>query len=276
MLDKSLGGYVTINSFFSTSFDYNRARSFVMNEVRTNEMQRVLFEIDADPQLKNIQPFADISSISYYSEEREVLFMIGSIFRLVDIEQNDGERFWIVRIRLSSLNDYHLEGLLQRTNNKRKNLVDFATILNNMDKLDDAERYYQQSFNEDCQDEKDLCACCCGLGSSAKQKGDYDLSLKYYLKSFEIKMKKFKLNEKNSYKQALQIFQRVNVEDQSSIAMCLNNIGFISDKQQKYSQALSIWEKRLSIDYNHVGSVHTNIELTYRRLCQYDLAFCHT
>ena len=305
MLEKCLGGYVAINSFFSTSFDYNRARSFVFNEIETNEMQRVFFEIDADPQLENIQPFADISSISYYPDEREVLFMIGSIFRLVDIERNDKEDIWIVRMRLSSLNDYHLEGLLRRTNSKRKSLVDFANILNSMGKFDDAERYYQQYLNEDAQDEKDLSECYSGLGSLAKQKGDYDLSLKYHLKSLEIQMRKSKLDVKSmahslsrignvyemkkdyvnaldSYERALEIFQRVDVEDQSSIAMCSNNIGVIYDKQQKYSQALNlykkalrIWEKRLPVDYHNLGSVHTNIGLTYRRLCQYDLALSH-
>ena len=305
MLEKSVGQYVSINSFFSTSFDYHRARSFIFNGIQTNEMQRVLFEIDADSQLKNIQPFADISSTSYYPEEREVLFMIGSIFRLVGIEQNDKEQFSIVRMRLSSLNDYHLEGLLQCTNNKRKNLVDFANILNNMGKLDDAERYYRQYLNENSQDEEDFSECYCGLGSLAKKKGDYDLSLKYHLKSLEIKMNKSKLDEKSiahsfnrignvyemkkdyvnaleSYKRALQVFQQVDVEDQSSIAMCLNNIGVVYDKQQRYSRALSlykkalsIWEKRLPIDYNNLGSAHTNIGLTYRRLCQYDLALSH-
>ena len=48
----------------------------------SDNIEQVLFEIDADPQLDNIKPFSNITSFSYFPNEEEVLFMIGSIFRL--------------------------------------------------------------------------------------------------------------------------------------------------------------------------------------------------
>ncbi|CAF3417116.1 unnamed protein product, partial [Rotaria socialis] len=55
----------------------------------------VIFEIEADPAVvcmmngKNRRPFAQIDELSYYGEESEVLFMLGSIFRLNEIISHD-------------------------------------------------------------------------------------------------------------------------------------------------------------------------------------------
>ena len=75
-----------MNSFLSTSVDRRQALSFLYASTSSSSMQRVLFEIDVDPQLDGVKPFANITSLSYFSGEDEVLLMLGSIFRLVSIE----------------------------------------------------------------------------------------------------------------------------------------------------------------------------------------------
>ena len=117
MLKDSLGEFISINSFFSTSLDRQQARSFFLISDNSNDVERVFFEIDADPRLDNIKPFSDISLHSYYPEEKEVLFMIGSIFRLVNIDR-DKDGILIVRMKLCSNNDHQFKALFQHMQKK--------------------------------------------------------------------------------------------------------------------------------------------------------------
>ena len=64
-----------------------QAITFLKRSEITGDLCRVLFVIDADPQVVKSKPFADISSLSEFNNECEVLFMIGSIFRLIQIEE---------------------------------------------------------------------------------------------------------------------------------------------------------------------------------------------
>jgi hypothetical protein len=98
ILKNSIGKYISINSFFSTSFNRDLALVFSRN---TDHYERVLFDIQANPELANEKPFADISTQSYFPDELEVVFMLGSIFQLVSIEY-DTDGIWIIHMILSS------------------------------------------------------------------------------------------------------------------------------------------------------------------------------
>ncbi len=83
--------FISINSFFSTSLHRHKALAFLNSSLVSNDLNRVLFVIEGDPRVVKTKPFADISSISYFSDESEVLYMISSIFRLIDIRRNDDD-----------------------------------------------------------------------------------------------------------------------------------------------------------------------------------------
>jgi hypothetical protein len=85
-LKDSVGQFISMNSFLSTSIDRRSAISFLTSSTASGDLQRILFEIDLDPTLAGIKPFANITSNSFYVDEQEVLIMLGSIFRLVKID----------------------------------------------------------------------------------------------------------------------------------------------------------------------------------------------
>ena len=80
---------------------------------------------------------------------------------------------------------------------EKQTLLDFASILKDMGKLDDAEKYYHRFLNELPDNHKDIARCYHGLGSVAKKKGDYESSLKWHNKSLEIKMRILKPDDTN-------------------------------------------------------------------------------
>ena len=82
-LKQRCGQFISVNPFFSTSTNYQHALSFLDISRQTDGLEEVLFDIDADPKRVIAKPFADISSHSQYKDESEVLFMLGSIFRLI-------------------------------------------------------------------------------------------------------------------------------------------------------------------------------------------------
>jgi tetratricopeptide (TPR) repeat protein len=308
MLKDSLGEFLSANSFFSTSLDRQQARSFFSSHHNSNGDERVFLEIDADPGLDNIKPFSDISLHSYYPEENEVLFMIGSIFRPVNIDR-DKDGILIVRMKLCSNNDHQLQPLFRHMQKKPKtgntNLLDFGGILQDMGKWNDAEKYYHRFLDESPDNQKDIARCYQGLGSVAKKKGDYESSLKYHNKSLDIKMRTLNPNHtdiaasynsignvyektkdyKNaleSYEKALMIYKQAFGEDNPEVARCMENMGNVYYDKKKYAdalslyhKALSIWEKHLPADHTDLGRSHKNIGNVHRRLGQYDLALSH-
>ncbi|CAF4597674.1 unnamed protein product, partial [Rotaria magnacalcarata] len=72
-LKASLGQFISMNSFLSTSLDRRLALSFLTSSPVTDDLQRILFEIDLDPTLAGIKPFANITSNSFFADEQEVL-----------------------------------------------------------------------------------------------------------------------------------------------------------------------------------------------------------
>ncbi|CAF4287003.1 unnamed protein product, partial [Adineta steineri] len=98
-LKNNIGQFISINSMFSTSKQRTIAL-FLLGDITTQiDSERVLFEIDADPNIATTKPFANISKHSYFPDESEVLFMIGSIFRLNNINRND-DQIWIIKMTL--------------------------------------------------------------------------------------------------------------------------------------------------------------------------------
>jgi tetratricopeptide (TPR) repeat protein len=308
MLKDSLGEFIAVNSFFSTSLDNQRARSFLSSDSNSNDVERVFFEIDADPRLDNIKPFSDISSYSSHPEEKEVLFMIGSIFRLVDIAR-DQDGILIVRMKLCSNNDHHLNSLFQHMQmgdkNGKTNLVSFSNVLESMGKWDDAEKYYHRLLNKLPDNHINKANCCHGLGSVAREKGDYESSLKWHNKSLEIKIrilepddpaigrshasignvyraKKDCVHALESYEKALTIYKRAFGDDHHDVAACMSNMGSIYTAEHKYLEALELYQKALSVSEKHLptnhyclGISHKKIGSIHRRLGQYDLALSH-
>jgi len=300
----SIGGFVSINTFFSTKFNRQLALSDFDYSTLPDNLQRVLFEIDADPRLNNIKPFSTINS-------SEILMMSGSIFRLSNIHLND-DHLWIIQMKLCSTHDESLQSIfnsMKKTlgydNKEQMNISTFGNILWKMNKLDEAEKYYLSLINLLPNNHLSIADVYYNLGHIYSDKNDYDSSLKWYNKSLEIWMKIFKSNnpdlantynaiatnywKKNDYKQAfdsfnkaLEIFKQAYDEDHITVAMCLNNMGTVSSNENNYSKALNyylnalpLFQKHLSNNHPNLGSLHCNISTIYKHLNQIDLALEH-
>ncbi|CAF0889740.1 unnamed protein product [Didymodactylos carnosus] len=91
-----------INSFFSTSLNHNLASFYLNPSLQPDdELQSVLFEIDIDVR-EDSRPYANVSYLSEFGQEEEVLFMIGTKFvSTKSILYAEKEKRWIFAVELA-------------------------------------------------------------------------------------------------------------------------------------------------------------------------------
>jgi tetratricopeptide (TPR) repeat protein len=306
-LKNSIGEFISITSFFSASFDRQLALFYVTDSTFSNDFERVLFDIEADPRLDGVKPFANINSLSYFCGEKEVLMTIGSIFRLINIFQEDG--VWIIQMKMCSDHDHDLKSTFEHIKNEYgpgdTTLLSFGHVLVDMGKFNEAEKYFTRLLNELPSDHKDIAHCYHSLGGVAQEKGDYESSLEWHHKSLELKMRTLRSddpslaesyssmgcvyddkrnysNSLESYEKALSILKQAFGENHLKVAQCLDSMGLVYNNEKKYSEAIEYHQKALAIMQDHLpanhhqlGLIHTSIGNLYRNLGQYDLAMEH-
>jgi len=309
LLKDSIGQFISINNFLLTNVNRDSVLPYHKLSSNNNDYQSILFEISADFNLDKIKPFSNITLQKYSQNDQiEVLFMLGSIFELNNIHQDDNN-LWIIEMRLTSKTNRHLKSTFEDLNNDNNdddiNLLSFGYILQKMNKFNETEKYYYRLFNELSDEDEHIGSCCLNLGNIAFIKTDYDSSLEWLLKSLEISFRTLQSDDKffaliynslghvynaknnsksaiESYNNAIIIWKQSIDENYLNIAECMNNIGIIYKQEKDYllalkcfKETLNILEKYLSHDHFDLCKTHSNIASVYRHLEQYDLALEH-
>ncbi len=308
ILRKSTKKLISINSFFSTSINPDKAIHFLNNSKISNELVRILFIIDADPQVVTTRPFANISSHSAFNEY-EVLFMIGCVFRLIHVQRDD--QIWLIHMELCGDNEHDMQNLFQHMKkeyaggDQQVDLRSFGTVLYKMGKYDLAEIVYLRALNETYFDNPILPSIYQSLGMIYEEKVEYDHSLQYYRKALEIQRRNDPSNyvriggiyccigviykkqgdfntALNYYYAAIDLFHKANDDNHRDVASFYNNIAIIYNNQEQYNKALDYYKKMLDIERKHLPANHSdlgmsynNIGLVYYSLRNYDLAMSY-
>ncbi|CAF3384586.1 unnamed protein product, partial [Rotaria sp. Silwood2] len=151
-LKNSHGQFISINSFFSTSTNKDQACSFLNVPDNTENLVGVLFYIDADPRMAITKPFADLSEFSEYDDEAEVLFMVGSIFRLDKVKRRQNDQVWIIKMTLCNDEEYDLKQVLVDMKDQfvsdEANLRTLGKILWEMSKHNFAQKYFMRMLEQ--------------------------------------------------------------------------------------------------------------------------------
>jgi tetratricopeptide (TPR) repeat protein len=298
ILKNNIGAFILINSFLSTN-SKQQIQTYFSQIGYSNDFQRVLFDIEADPRLENIKPFSAIKTQSYVPTEEQTLFMLGSIFRLTSFrEEHDG--MWIVQMKLCSEDEEELKSIFDR--NKMRDAVFFGQQFCKLRRFDEAEKYYQHLLKSLPSDHEDYVLYYDALGNLEKDKGDYDSSLQYLNKSLEMKIKILEIDnpdigdsyndigeiylKKNDFKQAFESFNKaIHIykkkfgDDHPKIAICFNNMGHVYKKDKKYSKALEFYQKAFATrqkclppDHHQLADSYKNIGTAYECLNNLDQA----
>ncbi|CAF3495627.1 unnamed protein product [Rotaria sp. Silwood1] len=308
MLKASIGQLISMNSFLSTTTNRRAALSFLYSSTLSDNLERVLFQIEANPHLDGVKPFAGISSLSYFPDEDEVLLMLGSILRLVSIDV--GERgVSIIRSTLCSNSDHDVQAVFdyvkKQYGDAETTTLSFGIVLGLMGKYNEAEKYIRRLIKELPSDHEDIAACYHDLGEILDKKGDYDSSLQSHQKALEIMLQTRRPDHPDigtsynsiaavqvktgnytqaleSFRKAFEIWRQAFGEDHPNIAFCLSNMAGIYQISGKYAEGLDSLKLALRIRQHHlpanhpdIADTHNNIGLLYFTLDQLDLAIEH-
>jgi hypothetical protein len=108
LMKNSVGEFLSMNSFLSTSRNRPTAVHFAHLTPVTDSTQRIIFEIEINPRLQT-KAFTDVTKISYFQNEDEILIMLGALFRIDKVTEAKKDRVWVVYVSLASEDDYHLK-----------------------------------------------------------------------------------------------------------------------------------------------------------------------
>ncbi|CAF3945779.1 unnamed protein product, partial [Rotaria sp. Silwood1] len=190
-LKQCRGEFISINSFFSTSIDKQQALSFLKVPDGTENLESVLFEIDANPKMAITKPFADISAYSEYKDESEVLFMLGSIFRLDSVNRSKNGQIWIIQMTLCSDDEHHLKQVLmdmkEQFMSAETNLQTLGKILWEMSEFDLAEKYFIRLLEQLLPNDPSRMDLYRDLGKVASHAGQLDKSMEWRQKAIALK-----------------------------------------------------------------------------------------
>jgi tetratricopeptide (TPR) repeat protein len=285
ILKNNVGRFILISSFISAGSKH-QIQSYFSQMGSSNDLERVLFEIEADPRLENIKPFSNITTQSYLPNEEQTLFMFGSIFRFSSIRL-DQDHLWTARMVLSSETDHQLKSVLKP--NSDKDSLDFGKAFCKLRRFDDAEKYYLHFIKSLPVDHEDIVLYYEELGNLEREKDDYDSSLQWFNKSLEIRMKILEIDhpdigdsynnigeiylEKNDFKRAFDLFNKAMTiykkklsDDHPKVAICFNNMGHVYKKDKKYPKALEFYQKAFLIRQKRFPHDHPQLADSYKNL----------
>jgi hypothetical protein len=100
-MKSNIGHSAVVASFLSTSMEKQIALIFLLGSSNDSSMENVLFSIEIDSyNIHNTTtPFADISALSEFPEEKEVLFSANSAFRIQSVQLNE-DGIWYIHMTL--------------------------------------------------------------------------------------------------------------------------------------------------------------------------------
>ncbi|CAF1053394.1 unnamed protein product [Adineta ricciae] len=260
--------FIQFNTYFIASSNQEHIRQSLQTAA-DNYLQRVIFEIDDKNHVgKQYKQFS--------------MFPITTTFRVTSVRLE--QRIWIVQ--MTAHNDIHDSRLKEEIDP-----IQLAQYFREMNRLDQAEILFEliqtqhPSLTAECYD---------GLGRIAQDRGHYDISLSFYLKSLQTISSKNRTQCLNNiacaydyleqYGEAIQFYAEALDLMKTGLerSTCLNNMGVTYAKENEIQQALDCFQRaltlrRASLVENHpeIGICYANLGMIYVTRAQYDDALEH-
>jgi tetratricopeptide (TPR) repeat protein len=286
-----VGTVVANSGFLSTSHDVQVAKQYIgLDPItgkspcrsRKDEIHFVLFEINIDQDLSLNTVLADISGQSFFPDEKEVLFDLGTTFEIEEIKYDDEHHFWLIQMRpsvkgLQLCQEY--EAYIHQQIAELTPTLLFGMLLIDMGTYDRSTAYFEQLLARMPYDHEDRSKVYCNVARAYRFTDQFEKALEF-LHSAE-KLQRAKLPESKFdlartlagiatvyyelhdyqqellyYQESMIFFQQIFSENHIEIARSFNRLGFAYINQQQYTTALTYLSKALNVFKVTVPSEH--------------------
>ncbi|CAF1081830.1 unnamed protein product [Adineta steineri] len=291
-MTKTKGGLLSFNNFLSTSKNQDVSLSFAQQTTTNPDLVGILFVMSIDP-TDSTTPFADVTDVSYFHTEDEVLFSMHTIFRIGDIKPMDGNNhLYKVNLTLINDNDQDLRTLTDRirqeTSPNSAGWYRLGLLLLKMGYFNRAQEVYEILLHHTLS-ESNKGPIYHRLGWIKYNQGEYQEALTYYERSLAIYEKTLPSTDINlgniyndigvvyedigdypkalsSHEKALAIKQQSLPPNHPDLGVCYNNIGLVYHSMGDYTKALLSHEKALAIRQQSLPSNHPDLGASYNNI----------
>ena len=288
-IKSNVGGLLSFNNFLSTSLDAAVAQRFL-----AESNSSVLFHIRMDPMgsschYVNVEQF---SALQGEQCEREILFSMGTVFRIERIER--GEHFHRVYLNLTDEVDEQLSVYTRlareqvRSSHSFLSLLRLINQLGQWNRIDRFARLLRENFSLQT-NPSILGSIQHALGDIYHSKGQYQISLSHYQQALDIYLDSLPANHPRlspTYNNmgcaylSLQddhmalLYQQLALDcqlksanpDLDSIVAYTGNLASIYSNQEKYDEALRHYQRALQLQIEYLGEDHPSLIGTYTKM----------
>jgi len=292
---------IAMKYFFLTNLNREKALSYTSEYSSNNEYKRILFNIEANPQIENVKPFSRIGSIGNNNDQNDVLFMIGSLFKITKI-QDESDGIINVKLTLCANDDMNiLKKLFDQAKyryideNGETDVIRFSQFLfdighsmRDTNLSNSGEKLIRSCLDKLPNDHPDRPRCYDALGNFDLFNGNLDSSLNWYNKSYDIK-KQLGANDLSlteSYKnlapvylqkgdlpKALEFFTQILIiwkqfygEQCFNLIYCYTNMAIIYEGQENLTEAISCYYQALAIMVKYESVNEASFAAVYNNL----------
>lgn len=257
-LKSGIGQFISMNSFLSTSTNRKKALEFAMSRPPPNDaLTSILLEITVDLNA-NSKPYADIRHLSAFSEEEEILFMLGCVFRIDNIYYDEQTKIWMANLKLCSEDDQDMKKFSSSLDDQLKGQTPLIAIGYNfidMLKYDDAQQHFQKILEQNLvQNDIDRAYCYHGLAKVNEKQGNSNLSIG-------------NLNQALNY-----LSKSSSLNDHPLRSQCYNDFGLAYSDQGNYKNAFEFFDKALQTKNNISSATYSGLSEVHFQMKNYQLA----
>ena len=228
-LEDNKGKLISMNGFLSTTTSSKIADLFSGRGTNSEGYQSVVFEMDIGERTNTRRPYADISKVSQFQTEQEVLFFMGFVWHIREVEKQSGDR-WKIKLKLSNNIDEHLTTRFSECTNQCT-FFTLGKILHELGEYKNAIRFYQRMLKITSKDsEKKTCA---------------DIHFHIAMSALEDKSFDTVLNHLDKAEQLLNELPQSNDQESQLLVRILINKGLVHQQNKDYDDAESLFNEAL-------------------------------
>lgn len=286
---------ISTNGFFSTTRDEGIAKGFAKKPSGRSDLTPVLFRVRASTKLEKVV-FADITGLSEFAGEQEVLFSIGAVFQIGKVEYDQVDKMYKVDMTATDEGSNRVTDLVNRSSESGTRML-FGELLLEMGKYSESQKYFEMMKSQMQSDDAESADIYHNLGRVYGYKGDFEKALQNFERAYDIRSKVSTSSDdtlydtlnslgviygekgeydkaKKKFKDAMSKIEKFQSTDEQSktlhIAQSFSNIGWIHFLKGEYRQALDYHMKSLNQrkkfsgddtlllaeNYSSIGGVH--------------------
>ena len=252
-------GLISMNGFLSTTTSSQIADiySAVGGNIDDGDA-RVKFVLTIDT-IK--EPYAWVSGCSAIPDEEEILFSLGTIWRIGSIELIN-EVYQVELISHNNL-DSHLDTLLDHHTRNGCNLSSVGNILRELGNYDEAEWFYEKMLKQPHLSHETRGHLYYNMGMMQKELGRNLKALEYFKEAAESLKLSFTKSNKIKSPREIYIYGTELI-----LVAAYNNMGFLHGKNYDFKKAVNYYEQALEVKDGsrlEMAVVNNNLGCLYSR-----------